>query len=238
MIGTWQATAQNGSWKGKFDNGADFLRYESKDGKYLIGTTKKDICVLDASTGPKLWGGTFKEMADVKSCESQRFMEEAGVLFFSDKKAGKDNIFCVDVADGKLLWKTDRFEGVNIHSTVYFPNLKSFAIITKTGLVNLDARTGDTKWSQDRFTGSLAHWDYLEGTNELVLLNFKTSWGALFSGYKNQLMKVNAATGELLWETEYFGVVPSKYLTGQLISEMYVEGDRIFASSMVCRCLT
>lgn len=226
---TWASTVSaQASWKSSFDNKADFLQYASKDGKYIIGTTKKDVCVLDGTSGDKIWSGTFKEMADIKSCESQYFMEEAGVLFLSDKKSGKDNILCIDIKDGKVLWKTDRFEGVRISSVVYFANLKAFAIITKEGLVTLNARTGETLWSQNRFTGALADWQYLSSSDELVLLNYKTSWGALFSGYKNQLMKIKASTGEIIWETEYFGVIPTKYYTGQIISEMYVEGDRIF----------
>lgn len=226
---TWlySASAQSG-WKSAYDNKADFLHYASKDGKFIIGTTKKDICVLDGTTGQRIWGGTFKDMADIKSCESQYFMEDAGVLFLSDKKAGKDNILCIDVTDGKVLWKTDRFEGVRISSVVYFSNLSAFAIITKDGLVALNARTGETLWSQSRFTGALADWQYLPASDELVLLNYKTGWGALFSGYKNQLMKIKASTGEIVWETEYFGVIPTKFVSGQIISEMYVEGDRIF----------
>lgn len=216
------------SWKSSYDNKADFLHVSTSDGKYIIGTTQKDICVLDGTNGQKVWSNSFKDMADIKSCESQYFMEEAGVLFLSDKKMGKDNIMAIDIADGKVLWKTDRFEGVRISSIVYFPSLKSFAVITKDGLVALDARTGETRWTQSRFTGSLADWDYLEASDELVLLNYKTSWGALFSGYKNQLMKIKASTGELIWETEYFGVIPTKYYTGQIISKMYVEGDRVF----------
>ncbi len=228
LVGCFFVLAHSQSWQAEFDNGADFLRYESTDGKYIIGTTKKDICVLSGEDGQKVWSGTFKELAEVKSCESQYFMEEAGVLFLADKKSGKDNILCIDITNGKVLWKTDRFEGVNIYSTVYFPNLKAFAVITKNGLVALDARSGETQWEQARFTGALADWQYLPESNELILVNYKTSWGALFSGFKNQLMKLNAATGELLWETEYFGVIPQKHVTGQIISEMYVEGDRIF----------
>ena len=55
LLLAFAAQAQNSSWQSKFDNGADFIRYESKDGKYIIGTTKKDACVLDGHTGKTLW---------------------------------------------------------------------------------------------------------------------------------------------------------------------------------------
>lgn len=223
-----QNFAQQASWNGKFDNKADLLLYESKDGKYIIGTTKRDISVLDGTTGKSIWTNSFQAIADVKSCENQYFLEEAGVLFLSDKRLGKDNILCIDISDGKLLWKTDRFEGVHIGSIVYFHDLNSFAIITKKGLVTLEARTGEQLWELPRFTGSLADWEYLPAKNELVLLNFKTNFGALLSGFRNQLMKVNAQTGELLWESAYTGVVPTKFVTGSILAEMKIKDNRIF----------
>lgn len=216
------------TWQSTFENKADFLRYVSDDEKYVIGTTKKDICVLDGKSGQKLWCNDFRSIADVKSCENQYFLNEAGVLFLSDKRMGKDNIFCIDISNGNLLWKSDQYEGVRISDIVYFEPLNAFAIVTKSGLVALNARTGEMMWEQKRFVGSLALWQYLSDSNDLVLMNFKTGWGALFSGYQNQLMKVDAMTGEVKWETEYFGVVHAKFLSGVLIGDMTIQQDRIF----------
>ena len=228
LLGAAQVMAQNSGWKSEFDNKANFLLYKTKDDRFVVGTTLRDICVLDAATGKTVWSSTFKDIADVKTCENQYVMEEAGVIFLMDKRLGKDNIFCVDIADGKLLWKSSEYQGVNIHSTVYFPDLNSFAIVEKKGLVTLDAKTGETKWEQERFKGALAHWEYLKESNELVMLNYKANWAALFTGFKNQLMKVNASTGELVWETEYKGVVPTKYIGQMPISKMNVTDNRIY----------
>lgn len=228
LLSTATAFGQGDSWKANFDNKPDFLLYETEGGRHLVGTTKRDICVLDGKTGEKVWSATFNDLAGAKTVESQSIMEEAGVIFLSDKRMGKDNIFCVDLENGKLLWQTSDFQNVSISNTVYFPDLSSFAIITKDGLVTLDAQTGKQLWAQPRFKGAIAHNVYIPGSNELVLVNFKTGLGALFSGFKNQLMRINASTGELVWESEYRGMVPTTYYGGSPLTDLSISGNRIF----------
>lgn len=214
-------------WTGDFPNKADFLRYPSPAADWLVGTTQQSACVLNGSTGKVMWNESFSEITGSKKVEIQYVMEDAGVLFLYDKKGGKDNLSCLDLLTGKLLWQSDRFEGIRLSGVIYMPDLKSFVLAAKDGFYMMDARTGEIKWVVDRFRGAVADAIYDPDKNEIIVLNYKTSWGALLSGYKNQLMAIDVANGTVKWETEYFGVIHNKPYSGGLVFNWHLYPDKI-----------
>jgi outer membrane protein assembly factor BamB len=42
----------------------------------------------------------------------------------------------------------------------------------------------------------------------LVMVNFKpTALGALFAGFKNQIVRINMDNGDIIWEYTYIGII-------------------------------
>ena len=61
------------------------------------------------------------------------------------------------------------------------------------------------------------------------MLNYKpTFFGALISGFKNQLLKVNAANGEIIWDASFRGLVEKELVTRKPILDLWVKGDKVF----------
>ena len=214
-------------WTGDFPNKADQLRYPGPNGDWLIGTTQTDACVLNGNTGKIIWNESFSNITGSKKVDIQYVMDEAGVLFLYDKKGGKDNLSCLDLMTGKLLWQSDHFEGLRLSSVIYMPELKSFVLAAKDGFYMMNARSGEIKWVVDRFRGAVADAIYDPDQNEIIVLNYKTSWGALLSGYKNQMMAIDVASGTVKWETEYFGVIHNKPYSGGLVFDWELYEDKI-----------
>jgi hypothetical protein len=201
--------------------------YAAKNGDQVIGTTRKDVCVLDGSTGKKIWSAQLSDIANVKKTDIQKYIEDAGVLFVYDKRMGKDVMICVDTKTGKELWENTEFENVNLSSIIYIQALKGFAIVTKKGMVMVDARTGKYRWTVDRFKGSVARYYLDEANNKIVLVNFKTGWGAIFSLFENQVMQVDAVSGNVDWVTSYEGAVETKLVTGDPLVGLTVTDSHV-----------
>ena len=90
------------AWESKFDNEADYLKYTTLNGEYVIGTTKENVCVLDGSTGKQLWSKSFMDLTGVKKAGTQQVLEEAGMMMFISSQNKKDELFCVDLKTGAV----------------------------------------------------------------------------------------------------------------------------------------
>lgn len=215
------------TWTKPNPNKADFLRHSFPDGDLLVITTRSEACAMNGKTGEIIWQKTFSDIISSKKVDVQYVNQDAGIIFLYDKRMGKDLLACLDLHTGNLLWQTDRFEGFRIGNIVYIPEVKSFVLTAKDGFHMLDARTGEIKWSTDRFRGALADKHYDSNNNELLALNYKTSWGALFSGFKNQLMSIDAQTGKVNWEAEYFGVIHTSPFSRRLVFDWEITPEHI-----------
>jgi outer membrane protein assembly factor BamB len=51
---------------------------------------------------------------------------------------------------------------------------------------------------------------------------------ALFTGFKNQLMRINADNGSVVWEATYRGVVEKEILTRDPLVTLSIHGDKLF----------
>ena len=214
-------------WKATADNKCNFLTTCSRDGNEIVATTQKAVCVLNGKDGSKIWSGDLKTIAGLKDSDTQWYMEDAGMIFIFNKKMGADQLLCLDSKTGKVLWQTEKYQGVSSNTMIYIPELSCFGIYLKEGLDMIDAQTGNLKWSVTRFRGAIAKSCYFTDSKELLLLNYKPmSLAALFSGFKNQMMLINAQTGEVKWETQYPGIVETKIVTGKPLVDWQFSKDK------------
>ncbi|GEM_PF-5561940 len=227
-----QVTNATPKWKAAFPNKPEFLRYVTNDGEYVVGTNTANAAVLDGKTGDLLWSSNFEKLLGTKKCDLQYSMDEAGVLFLYRSRGSSNVLHTVDLKTGEELWSTDQFQNLNLNSIIYLPELKSFILVTKNLLHMVEARTGKELWNTSKFRGSVAYSKFDAQRKEVILLNYKTSWGALLSGFKNQIMSVNAETGEVNWEQEYFGVIHENLHSGRPVFEMMLDEDKIYLMVM------
>jgi outer membrane protein assembly factor BamB len=223
-----QVSNVSATWKSTFPNNPNLLMYANSDGRYIVGSSSTDVSVLDGTNGKLLWKANFQEKLGSKKCEMQYVMDDAGILLLYNKRGNNDVMYVVDLHTGEELWNTDRFEKLRLSSIQYLKEKKGFMITTKDGLSLYDGRTGNRIWNVDRWSGSLARMIYDAGKDELIMLNYKTSWGALLSGYKNQIMSVNASNGIVNWAQEYFGVMHINPRTDKPVFDMDVKDNHIY----------
>lgn len=215
-------------WSGQFTNDCTFLHFASDDGNSILGTTKSDACLLNGNDGNLKWTGNFLDMAGIKNTEIQFYMADAGIYFVVDRKSGNDMMIAMDATTGKKIWSNGDYKKVHLSGLRYLPELKKILLITENSLVLINPKTGEKYWSTDRFNGAMADVHYSVENDELIILNYKTSWGALFSGFKNQLMSINQTSGDVNWTADYFGVIHNKPTSGGLVFDMQIAGDKIF----------
>ncbi|RZK57578.1 MAG: hypothetical protein EOO91_09880, partial [Pedobacter sp.] len=193
--------------------------------------------------GKEIWSGDYKKITTNKtnSSEFQYYIHDknGGYLFLFDRKTlGKDRIAVLDIANGKELWNSENYqnllpkeanEDTEIETVKYLSELDAFLITQKDALNMVDAKTGRKIWETKRFSGSVGKYRYDQATNAIIMFNYKpTLLAALFSGFKNQLIKINAATGEILWETDFRGTVEKELVTRKAVADLSIQGNRLY----------
>src|SRR5690606_12240887 len=134
----------------------------------------------------------------------------------------------LDLATGKQLWGSDKYQNLSEDNIVYIPEQDGFAISLKEKLVFVKAKTGEEDWSTDIFKGVVGQY---VGTpdGKLVMVNFMPGeLAALFSGYKNQIVKIDLADGNILWENTYVGRAERKVISKEFLYDLNVQGDKVF----------
>jgi len=62
----------------------------------------------------------------------------------------------------------------------------------------------------------------------LITVNFvPSSLGALFTGFKNQIAKINVKNGDIVWENTYIGRAERKVISRDFLYDLDVEGDKV-----------
>ncbi|MBI5218906.1 MAG: PQQ-binding-like beta-propeller repeat protein [Bacteroidia bacterium] len=219
-------------WKTKFDHKIDMLSSSSNNGDRVVGSSQKEVTLLDGEKGSIKWTGKYKDLnPEMKKTDEHFAMWDANVLFVFDRKVGEDKMACFDINNGKLLWKTSKYQNVTVDNLIYFPELETFAISLKASIVMIKAKTGEEMWETDKFKGSVGRYIYLKDQNRLVMINYKPSTlAALFSGFKNQLVCINVTNGDIVWEATYRGAVERKIVTKEPVLNLYVKNDKVFLS--------
>ncbi len=228
-------------WESEFDNKATVLAVTNSDGSYILGTDNNSATVLDG-TGKMIWSGDYKKLTTngTNKCEYQYVIwkENGGYLFLFDSRSmGTDRVACLDVKTGKELWNSEVYQNLitketdqgEIETVKYITELDAFLISQKNSVVLVKANTGEKIWETNRFKGGVGKYIYDAKRNEIIMLNFKpTSLGALFTGFKNQLVKINAANGDVLWDATFVGAVEKELITRKFIVDLWIKGNKIF----------
>lgn len=234
-------------WESEFDNKASRLALTDGSGKYIIGTDDNSATVLNAE-GKLIWSGDFKKITTngTNKCEYQYtiWKDDGGYLFlFDERKMGTDRVAVIDIATGKELWNSELYQNLipkgtksedgadegELETVKYIRELDAFLISQKASVILVKANTGEKVWETNRFKGGVGKYIYDASRNEIVMINFKpTALGALFAGFKNQLVKLNAKNGEILWENTFMGTIEKELVTRRAIVDMWIKGDKIY----------
>lgn len=229
-------------WESEFSNKASRLAMGNEKGNFILGTDDNSATVLNTE-GKQIWEGDYKKITTNKtnSSEFQYYIHsnEGGYLFLFDRrKLGTDRVAVINVATGKELWNSENYQNLlpkdasedsEIETVKYIPELDAFMIAQKDGLNMLNAKTGEKIWETKLFKGSVGKYIYDKSKNQIIMLNFKpTALAALFSGFKNQLVKINAANGEILWDATFRGVVEKELVTRKPVVDLTIVGDKLF----------
>lgn len=235
-------------WESEFDNKASRLALCDGDGQYIIGTDDNSATVLDPS-GKTIWSGDYKKLTTNKTNNSEYqytiWKDKGGYLFLFDKRSlGTDRVAVLDLASGKELWNSELYQDLipkggtktedgadegELETVKYINELDSFLISQRNSVILVKANTGEKIWETNRFKGGVGKYVYDAKRNEIIMVNFKpTALGALFSGFKNQLVRINAANGDVLWDATFTGTIEKELVTRRAIIDMWIKGDKIF----------
>lgn len=234
-------------WESEFDNKATRLAVNDGDGTYILGTDDNSATVLDAN-GKMVWSGDYKKITTNKTnkCEYQYVIwkPKGGYLFlFDERKMGTDRVAVIDVASGKELWNSEEYQNLmpkgtkaedgadegELETVKYITELDAFLISQRASVILVKANTGEKIWETNRFKGGVGKYIYDAKRNEIIMVNFKpTALGALFAGFKNQLVKINAVNGEVLWDATFMGTVEKELVTRRAILDLWIKGDKIY----------
>lgn len=235
-------------WESEFDNKATRIAYCDSDGDYIIGTDDNSASVLN-SEGKTMWSGDYKKITtnNTNNSESQFvvYKKGGGYLFlFDSRKLGTDRVAVIDMATGKELWNSELYQNLipkdkdrdqsgsddgELETVKYIDELDAFLISQKASVILVKAKTGEKIWETNRFKGGVGKYIYDAKRNEIIMLNFKpTALGALFAGFKNQLVKINASNGDVLWDATFLGTIEKELVTRRAIVDLWIKGDKLF----------
>lgn len=234
-------------WESEFDNKATRLAVNNWDGSYILGTDDNSATVLDAS-GKTIWSGDYKKITTNKTNNSESqfvvWKENGGYLFlFDSRKLGTDRVAVIDIATGKELWNSEQYQNLiqkgtkaeegsddgELDTVKYISELDAFLISQKASVILVKANTGEKIWETNRFKGGVGKYVYDAKRNEIIMVNFKpTALGALFAGFKNQLVKINATNGDVVWDATFLGTIEKELVTRRAIIDLWIKGDKLF----------
>lgn len=226
-------------WESEFANKANVISMINQEGTYVLGTDGNSATVLDGE-GKQIWEGDYKKITTNKtnSSEFQYYIrsKDGGYLFlFDSRKLGTDRIAVINVKTGKEMWNSENYQnllakdGGPVETVNYISELDAFMIAQKDGLNMVKAQTGEKIWETKLFKGSVGKYVYDKSKNEIVMINYKpNALAALFSGFKNQLVKINAANGEILWDATFRGGIEKKLITREALVNINIIGNKVF----------
>lgn len=212
----------------EIDHSFDYTAKSDNQG-YCYASSDKEITVLDTKTGTIKWNKKFSEISnELRKVDEIIPLWESNVIFVFDRKIGKDKMACIDALTGSLLWISSNYQDVEEDNIIYISELNAFAVSTKENLTMVKARTGEELWKTSKFKGIVGYYVYMpDGT--ITMINMKSTLiGSLFSGFKNQIVKINTKNGDVIWDQVYRGVVERKVLTRERLVKIEIKDDHVF----------
>lgn len=201
----------------------------SDDKGLLMASNDKEISFASNKDGSILWTKRFKDIAQgLSKIDEQIPMWESNVVFLFDRKMGKDKIACVDIQTGNFLWMTDKYQDITEDNVVYIQEMDAFALSTKAALTMIKARTGEEIWTTSKFKGVVGAYT-VSNDNHIVMLNYKPDLlSSLFSGFKNQIVKINMQNGDVAWDQTYIGIAEKKIITREPTAKLRLVAGKVF----------
>lgn len=217
-------------WETKLGHKIDHNGTGSEERGYSYAASDKEISVFSNKDGKVLWTKAFKEVAPkLRKVDELIPFWESNTIFLFDRKMGKDQIACIDMESGELLWNTDKYQNVTDEVIIYIPEEEGFAISLQKELVFIKARTGEELWSTTKFSGVVGKYWYNPNDRTMVTVNFEPrGLIAFFKGFKNQIAKFNMKNGDIIWESTYIGRAERKVWTREFVYELDVRDDKVF----------
>lgn len=216
-------------WTNKLDHKIEFTGTGTEARGYSYAATDKEISVFDNKTGTVKWSGRWKDLTPkLRKIDELIPFWESDALFLFDRKMGKDQIAVLEMGSGKLLWSSDVYQDLTDESIVYVPEEDAFAITLKDRLVWVKAKTGEELWSTSKFKGTVGKY-VVTGDKQLVMVNFiPEGLMALLSGYKNQIVRIDLKTGNIIWENTYIGRAERKVISKQFLYDLELADDKVY----------
>lgn len=217
-------------WESEFSVNAKGGSYTNGAGDRVFGTNDKECSMLNGE-GKELWGGKYKDISTngVNNSDYRYCAWEADVYFVFDKKLGADRVTAIDTESGKELWNSDRYQNLSLDNIEYISELESFILSLKDRIVLIKAKTGEEVWETDRFRGSIGKYLYLPDEGDILMINFKpTLLGALFTGFKNQFVRIDASNGNIKWDASYRGLVEKKVISREPLVSISRVDNKVF----------
>ena len=218
-------------WEIKLGHQIDYYGTDVSDGpdSYSFAADAKDLTVFKNSDGSTIWTKAYKDMAPkLRKVDELLAFWESNTIFLFDRKMGKDQIACIDMKTGELLWNTDKYQEVTEDVVVYVPEEDGFAISLRKEFVFVKARTGEEVWNTTKFVGSAGKYIYNPNDRTMVLVNFMPGGlAAFFTGFKNQIARINMTNGDILWESTYIGRAEKTVITKEFLYTLDVLNDKV-----------
>ncbi|MBL7951084.1 MAG: PQQ-binding-like beta-propeller repeat protein [Flavobacteriales bacterium] len=216
-------------WETKLEHRIEQTGTGTEERGYSYAADEREMTVFDNKTGATKWTGRFKDLTPKLSKVDELIpFWESDAVFLFDRKMGKDQIAVLNLSDGKMLWSTDKYQNLSDENVVYIPEKDGFAISLKERLVFVKAKTGEELWSTDKFKGVAGQY-VATPDGKLVMVNFVPgNLAALFTGFKNQIVKIDLSNGNILWENSYIGRAERKVITKEFLYDLDVVGDKVF----------
>jgi hypothetical protein len=208
-------------WSSKLDHKIDHYGCDNVgDVGYGYVASDKEISVYENATGKILWTRKFKDVGPrLGKVDDIIGIWEAKKIFLLDLKMGKEQVAVIDMMTGELLWDSDRYKLKMRDMISYIPEEDGFVFTFKKMNVFVKAQTGEELWSTSKFIGKVGKYYYADGY--LTTVNFVPSGlMALFTGFKNQIAKINMKTGEIAWENTYIGRADRKIVTREFMYDL------------------
>lgn len=202
----------------------------SLEGEHSYAASDKEISLFDNTSGKIIWTKSFNEIAPkLRKIDELIPFWASNTIFLFDRKLGKDQIACINLETGANLWTTDKYQDLDESLITYIEEEDCFAITLKKELVYIRAQTGEELWSTEKFKGVVGKYIYSGSDHTVTMVNFMpTLLGSLFTGFKNQIAKIDLKTGEILWENTYIGLAEKKVISRQPVFDLNVSDGKVF----------
>ncbi len=215
-------------WSTKFDHQVDFYGCDNVNHEGLgYASDGKELSIYENIKGDVLWSKKVKDIAPrLRKVDAMFAIWDAQQIFLLDLKLGKEQVAVVDMKTGEALWFSEEYKLKDQEMVTYISEEDGFLFTFKDRNLFVDAKTGAQKWSTSKFKGKIGEYYYEDGF--LTTVNFIPSqFIALFSGFKNQIAKINMKTGEIVWENTYIGRAERKEITREFMFSIDVADNQV-----------